>query len=389
VPDREVGSEFHWDPAALLAAGPADGSHWLPVRPALFATCCGALTSLIRLVSPGGRLHLPSFFCMGVAEALSADTPLVWYRQLPDERGPRMETLHADPGDIVVAQNLFGRDDREPWDAWAAAHPGVTVIEDHSHDPFSDWARTSTAAYATASLRKTLPVPDGGLLWSPRGLDLPEPAGGESPGAGLKLAAMLLKSAWLDGRAVPKDDFRALQQAGECALLGSAGPASTVTRAMLPLLDIGRLRATATHNVAVLATALTGPVLTGPALAGPVLTGPAPAARTGSWRVLHGAPAGSASFRVQLVCADEPARDALLRHLARHGIFAPVHWRQDRTGFWSGDDEAADLASRLLTVPVDHRCGPDDVSRIADVIRSFDTRAAEPPVRVTAAASQR
>jgi hypothetical protein len=369
VPDREIGSEFHWDPAALLAAEPRDSAHWLPVRPALFATCCGALTSLIRLVSPGGRLHMPSYFCMGVAEALSADAPLVWYRHLPDERGPRMETLHAEPGDVVVAQNLFGRDAREPWDAWAAAHPGVTVIEDHSHDPFSDWARTSTAAYATASLRKTMPVPDGGLLWSPRGLDLPEPAGGESPGAALKLAAMLLKAAWLDGRAVPKNDFRALQQAGEEALLGSTGPASTLTRAVLPLLDIGGLRATATRNAAALAAALP--------------------ARTATWRVLHGAPAGSASFRLQLVCADEPVRDALLRHLGQHGIYAPVHWRQDREGFFSGDDEAADLASRMLTVPVDHRCRLDDVRRIADVLLEFHARAVGPPARVPAAAVQR
>jgi hypothetical protein len=380
VPDREVGSEFHWDTAALLAAPAPDRPHWLPVRPQLFATCCGALTSLIRLLPPGGCLHMPSYFCMGVAEALSAVAPLVWYRHLPDERGPRMETLHAEPGDVVVAQNLFGRDAREPWDAWAAAHPDVTVIEDHSHDPFSDWARTSTAAYATASLRKTLPVPDGGLLWSPRGLELPAPTGEESPGAALKLAAMLLKAAWLDGRAVPKHDFRSLQQAGESALLGSAGPASAVTRSVLPLLDIGGLRATATRNAAALAVALPQ--------------------RNATWRVLHGAPAGSASFRVQLVCADETVRDALLRHLGRHGIFAPVHWRQDRAGFWSGDDEAADLASRMLTVPVDHRCRPEDIRRIADVLLAFDnnrvaegpaddTRAAGTPARVAAAALQR
>jgi hypothetical protein len=366
VPDREVGSEFHWDPTALLTAEPTGGPRWLPDRPALFATCCGALTALIRLRAPGGRMHAPSYFCMGVAEALSADAPLVWYRHLPDERGPRMETLHAEPGDVVLAQNLFGRDIREPWDAFAAAHPGVTVIEDHSHDPFSEWARTSTAAYATASLRKTLPVPDGGLLWSPRGLELPEPAGGESPGAALKLAAMLLKGAWLDGRTVPKGDFRALQQAGEDALLGSAGPASTLTRAILPLLDIGGLRATATRNAEALAAALP--------------------AWTPTWRVLSGSPAGSAPFRVQLVCADGTVRDALLRHLGQHGIYAPVHWRQDPDGFFSGDDEAAGLAARMLTVPVDHRCRPADVRRIADVLLDFDLRSAGLPI---AAALQR
>jgi hypothetical protein len=223
--------------------------------------------------------------------------------------------------------------------------------EDHSHDPFSDWARTSTAPYAVASLRKTLPLPDGGLLWSPRGLRLPAPSGEESRGAQLKLVAMLLKGAWLDGRGVPKDDFRALQQRGEHALLGSEGPASALTATVLPLLDLPGLRAASTRNAYVLTDAL--------------------ASGGGPWRVLTGGPTGAAPFRVQLVCASEPVRDALLAYLARHGIFAPVHWRQNRAGVWSGDEQAADLAARILTLPVDHRCGPRDVRRVAEVLGAF------------------
>jgi len=49
------------------------------------------------------------------------------------------------------------------------------------------------------------------------------------------------------------------------------------------------------------------------------------------WRILTGGPAGAAPFRVQLLCASEAVRDALLAHLAGHGVFAPVHWRQDST----------------------------------------------------------
>ena len=127
-PAREVGSEFHWDPAALLSAeqggGPAD---WLPARHELFATGCGAMSGGAAPARPAGRLHMPSYFCMGVAEALSAEVPLAWYRHLPDGPGPRLETLRAAAGDVVVAQNLFGRDDRAPWDAWTRAHPGVIV----------------------------------------------------------------------------------------------------------------------------------------------------------------------------------------------------------------------------------------------------------------------
>ncbi|MEU4216123.1 hypothetical protein [Actinoplanes sp. NPDC026623] len=351
-PPREVGSEFHWDPAALLGAEQGGGlPRWVPDRHALFATGCGALLAVLRLLAPAGRLHVPSYFCMGVVEALSAEVPIAWYRHLPDGDGPRWATLLAEPGDVVLAQNLFGRDVREPWDAWREEHPGVAVVEDHSHDPFGTWARESTAGYVVASLRKTLPLPDGGLLWSPQGLDLPRPRGEESPGAHLKLAAMLLKSAWLGGRPIGKEGFRALQQQGEHALLGSTGPASAVTAATLPILNVAGLRAASTGNVEALLAALPE--------------------HSPAWRVLTGGPAGAAPFRVQLVCPSEETRDALRDRLAGHGIFAPVHWRQDRTGLWSGDEEAADLAERMLTVPVDHRCGPDEIRRTAGVLAAF------------------
>ncbi|MFC7528414.1 hypothetical protein [Actinoplanes sp. GCM10030250] len=341
----EIGSEFHWDPAVLIDEERGGLPGWLPARRSLFATGCGAISELLRLLAPSGRLHVPSYFCTGVAEALSGQMPIAWYRHLPDGRGPRWETLRPATGDVVLAQNLFGREDGAPWDAWMREHPGITVIEDHSHDPFSEWACASTAAYAVASLRKTLPLPDGGLLWSPRGLDLPEPRGPESTGAQTKLAAMLLKAAWLRGRPIPRERFRDLQQQGEHELLGCAGPACAVTVAALPLLDVAGLRTADARNARELAAVLSS--------------------RTSAFDVLFG------PFRVQLQCASPQVRDALIGHLARHGIYAPVHWRQDRSRWWSGDEEAADLAARMLTLPVDHRCGPGDVRRIAEVVCAF------------------
>ncbi|MEU8613919.1 hypothetical protein AB0C29_38630, partial [Actinoplanes sp. NPDC048791] len=142
-----------------------------------------------------------------------------------------------------------------------------------------------------------------------------------------------------------------LKQRGEHALLGSEGPASALTATVLPLLDLAGLRAASARNAHALIDAL--------------------AARGGAWRVLTDGPAGAVPFRVQLLCESEAVRDGLLAHLARHGIYAPVHWRQDRCGVWSGDEEAADLAARILTVPVDHRCGSGDVRRVAEVLGAF------------------
>jgi hypothetical protein len=357
-PARQIGSEFHWDPAVLLSDARGGLPDWLPAERGLFATGCGALRALLRWLGPAGRLHVPSYFCTGVAEALAECVPIAYYRHLPDGRGPRWETLRIRPGDVVLAQNLFGRDDGAPWAAWIRAHPAIPVIEDHSHDPFSGWARTSTAAYAVASLRKTLPLPDGGLLWSPDGRELPVPEGPESAGAAQKLAAMLLKAGWLDGQPVPRERFRALQVQGEGTLLGSAGPASTVTAAVLPLLDVTGIRAASSRHARALREALDG--------------------RTGKVVILGlieaGGTADAAPFRVQLACPAERDRDALLAHLAANRIFAPVHWRQDPRGWWSGDHEAAGLANRMLTLPVDHRCSSADVSRVADVVAEFAAR---------------
>jgi hypothetical protein len=114
---------------------------------------------------------------------------------------------------------------------------------------------------------------------------------------------------------------------------------------VLPLLDIPGIRTAAARNARALETML-----------GPQMPPP---------------PSGAAPFRVQLIRPTEASRDALLARLAAEGIFAPVHWRQERDGFWSGDDEAADLAGRILTLPVDHRCGPAEVHRLAGAVAAM------------------
>jgi hypothetical protein len=346
----EVGSEFHWDDDALVDAG-AERPDWLPTPHTTFSSATGALSALISALTAATRLHVPSYFCMGVAEALTPRVKLAWYRELPDGQGPHLDTLDAAPGDAVLVVNLFGRGRREPWDAWSREHPLVTVIEDHTHDPLSAWARASAASYCVASLRKTLPVPDGAIVWSPRGENLPRPVLGASTGASLKLTAMILKTAWLRGRDVDKSEFRALQMAGEAALRGSATAPHALTHVVLPLLDVWRLRSIRADNARALAKSMQP--------------------RTSAWHpVSYGSPE-AVPFNLQVLCTSEASRDSLLAHLARERIFAPVHWRQSATGFWSGDHQAVDYASRMLTIPVDHRYRAADVGRIVEALERF------------------
>ncbi|MCW2724807.1 MAG: hypothetical protein JWN35_1728 [Frankiales bacterium] len=356
LPAWEVGSESHWDATALRPSD-ADEAPWLPQPHSLYATGTAALVALIKERPGRTRLHLPSYFCLGVAAVLARYAELRWYRDLPGRPGPEAASLLPEPGDVVLAVNLFGRSSRAPWEVWLHEHPEASLVEDHTHDPQSVWARTSGATYCLASLRKTLPVPDGALLWSPAGQPLPVPASPANGASSLKLAAMVLKGAWLEGKAVAKPDFRRLQMLGEAGLMDVRGASSDFTRLVLPGLDVRGMRAVRASNVAALAERVGEDGVLG-----------------GYARLLPDAPVGSVPFQLPVICRSSQVRDHLLAHLLSNGVYAAVHWRQDGEELSPGDHEALDLSRRILTLPVDHRTSPPDVERISAVLAAFPRR---------------
>jgi hypothetical protein len=350
----EVGSEFHWSYDWVRTSA---GEPPLPAGAQIFTTGRAALLSLIRLLSKDRRrptLHLPSYFCMEVAGCLQTVCDLGWYRDQPNERDPDLSTLRAAPGDLVLAHNVFGLRDGKLWRDWIRHHDGVTVIEDHSHDPFSPWARTTVASYVVSSLRKTLPLPDGALAWSPQGLPVPTPAAPSPPGAERKLAAMLLKGAYLGGGQVSKGGYREVQVQGERELgEESDSIASVFTRQVLPALDVDTMRRRRSANVERLHRAL--------------LDVPEQACRPlfAAW------PDDAAPFNGVVLCPDDSTRDRLRRYLMAERIYCPVHWTQTGTVVTSGAPEAIDLSRRLLTIPADHRYGPHDIDRVAATVSAF------------------
>jgi hypothetical protein len=328
---------------------------WLPDGHQLYGHGKAALAAVLDSVGGRRTLHLPTYYCMDTAQALAGSAELAWYRELPDGRGPRLESLAARPGDVVLAQNLFGRARRDRWDEWSQAHPEVVVVEDHTHDPWSGWAMGSTADFCVASLRKTLPLPDGALAWSPRGRGLVPAARGADPGSALKLAAMLLKAAWLDGAALAKADFRSLQVRGEDALyVADRIGACEVTVATLPRLAVRRLREARARNAATLLGLLPDPV----------------DAVERDWQLIGPGPLDCVPFGVQVVCRSARLRDALRAHLIAGDVFPAVHWTQSGA-LGSGDPDARDLGDRILTLPVDHRYAARDMEQLAGVIATF------------------
>jgi hypothetical protein len=339
----EVGGEFHSPVETQRPFHP-----W--PRPAVwYALGRHAVEGLVAMLR-ARTLWLPDYFCHEVAVGWDGLVQLRTYEDDPRRAEPRWETLEAGPADAVIAVNYFGAREDGDWERHRSA-AGFTLIEDHSHDPFSPWAVGSRAEYAFCSVRKTLPVPDGGILWSPQDRDLPPQPRGAAEGSELKLAAMLLKGRYLDGGGDNlKERFRRLQVEGEEQLarapIAAASPAAreaVIGGAPLPW----RVRRSdnAVHLLGALSELR---------IAEPVFD---------EW------PAGAAPLGVVLLFESETVRDRTREALREAGVYCPVHWPTA-----SGPPRVRDLSARVLTIPTDWRYSAADMERVASILLEAENR---------------
>lgn len=154
------------------------------------------------------RLWVPEYFCYDVVASLRDSGLELWfYTDYPGNNDNENLNLDFRAGDALLRVNYFGmRSYRSPEKLM------VPVVEDHTHDLIGDWALRSTADWCIASLRKSLPIPEGGMLWSPVGLrqlEQPTLSDENEKIAAIRWEAMKLKARYLAGENVEKAAFRA------------------------------------------------------------------------------------------------------------------------------------------------------------------------------------
>lgn len=157
------------------------------------------------------RIWMPAYFCYNIIEYIqtNSDVEIAYYEDYPGcDDGHAVASLPYKDGDALFRMNYFGlrtfRSEREV---------PVPVVEDHSHDLVGDWAKQSDADWCIASLRKIIPIPEGGIIWSPKGYNLSNDY--QSSAANEELSrkrwkAMDDKSKYLQGLVDEKDGFRKL-----------------------------------------------------------------------------------------------------------------------------------------------------------------------------------
>lgn len=332
----EHGSNFH-----LPDLSWNDNSSVFDVKASFVGSGRIALLELLRLgygMRGWKRLWIPSYYCEDVVQSLQGNPVII--KRYPC--GPLGEDVvpEALVGDVLLRLSYFGWG-LNPLDLKF----GGDVIEDHSHYPHG--GLKSNADFVFASLRKTFPVPDGGVLWSPKGYALPEaPAIHPRHEAAVlnRLAAMVAKRAYLQGFVADKSFYRQQEIASE-ELLSEGTPSgiSTWSKVMLDRFPYETFRLARVNNYSSFRIAMA--TFDKVEVLGPeILDVPAMAIiRLGNMML----------------------RDTLRARLNEENIYTAVLWPiRDANAVWYRKEDL-DFSNETLAVHVDARYSPDDMRKVA------------------------
>lgn len=200
---KEFGSDFHY-----ISSYNSGRAHLTDVfgKALLLADGRQCIVSLIR-DNGWKRIWIPEYFCYDVIETVRQQTSVevFFYKDNPLAEG-QPESLPFKHGDVLLRMNYFGMREKR-----SNVGIPIPVIEDHSHDPLGHWALYSDADWCISSLRKSLPLAEGGMMWSPKGLRLKEELLKSTENdkiAEIRWDGMQMKADYLIGGDINKSDFR-------------------------------------------------------------------------------------------------------------------------------------------------------------------------------------
>lgn len=293
------------------------------------------------------RIWMPEYFCYNIIEYLQKSTPIevIFYTDYPGNNDEQIASnLEFQDSDVFFRMNFFGLRAYR-----SEKHIPVPVIEDHSHDLSGDWAINSSADWCIASLRKIIPIPEGGVLWSPKGhtLDLqPELTSFNDSLAQKRWHAMELKSKYLKGEIKDKESFRQLYIETEEAF-DEPGISSLDMRSMefLESFDLNSWNLAKKNN---------WKVLKGLAFNDGI-------------KVLFPERGDLTPFSFILLCRDQAMRDRVRSKLIDSSVFPAVLWNVPDTVH----QNVKNFSSKMLSIHCDARYGENDIEELYNTINTI------------------
>ncbi len=296
------------------------------------------------------RIWVPTYFCSEVIESIvSTGLRTEFYLDDPNNIF-NLDEIDFRIGDVILINNLFGYRSQPLYDSLPRNF--IQIIEDHSHDPWSDWSLNSEADWCFASLRKSLPISDGAILWSPQGHLLPSQPQLTSIHylASLeKYIGMLLKSNYLTGLSVDKEHFREFLINGEKQIGSSEISGITnFSKNQMYKIPINLIREKKNRNYNVLYNQIQSIEL---------------------FQVLEPTRShNSIPFSVILYFNSSRNRDFFYNSLIKNGIYPAILWPMKKGQINHYTSANIDFSSKMLSIHCDYRYTDADMNRVAQNI---------------------
>ena len=344
---KEIGSEFEMpDPGWLMGDGVPLPSDVVLVGAGRHALSLVAMDLLDRGVT---TIAVPDHYCESMIVPFTTLGMQIEFCETTDQmilNGHSVQKVLSTNTDslAILHSETFGTPatDELRFALDAAKSAGTPIILDRTHSLLSQTEAGPRADYEIASLRKLLPVPDGGYvrgLRRPPGLQMtPE----HQSFIKLRSQAAAQKTRYLQ-RKLPKklhlDQFRHAENLLDSSLTPS--PISDFTRKLLTTLDYRSMRRARIKNARVLEAALSS---TGVKVANSI-----------GWR-------NSPSYLV----IRHPEASSLRGYLSSKKIYCPIHWPRPDVIL-----EPRSWRTDLLSLPIDHRYTTTDMRRVASTILEY------------------
>jgi hypothetical protein len=288
-------------------------------------------------------LWVPDYFCYEVIETIKQQTGIevVMYSDSPLEEG-KVEYLSFYEDDALLRMNFFGMREFR-----SSKNIPVPVIEDHSHDPFSHWALYSDADWCISSIRKTLPLPEGGMMWSPKEhkLDIDVTTSEENEKiASTRWEGMEMKARYLNGEEVSKDVFRNIFIETE-EWFNSAEPALIDDRSrtcITKLFDLNLWLGAKRRNWALLSKLV----------------------NKEHCQVITAEHESCTMFSLILLMENSEWRDFVRKRLIDNCVYPAILWNVPS----EASEASRDFSARMLSIHCDGRYTEKDVMQLADIL---------------------
>lgn len=337
---KEFGSDFHYiEPAPT--GGRKVGDYFPLVR--YYADGRQALIDIYKHQG-WSRLWVPEYFCYDVLGSLIAEGVVIkYYNDYPgadDEE--TIKDIHFTDGDALLRVNYFGL-------RGYRTNTGlpVPVVEDHTHDLTGEWAANSDADWCIASLRKSLPIAEGGILWSPKGHVMPaepECLDVNEAVADRRWKAMALKTGYLSKDSGSKEVFR--KEMIDTEAFFDDAPVSSIdnhTRDYLGCFDVSVWYSLKQRNWQELKDSLSG-----------------------SFTLLEPENHNCTPFSFTILCESADYRDDFRKRLIDSSIYPAILWDVPL----GSSLRVKDISSRMLSIHCDGRYSVDDIRHMRTIIES-------------------